>query len=174
MLTLKLLVANLVITKWCKKTKMTETLAHLRVLSRSYPMNTNMIGLDGFQRSLCPSALDKSSLSIGMVNILPARGLFDFLWMMWTGDLGGLYMEFSGTTISFCYLYMQQQRALRSERKGTAGSNYSSWLKSLSAVHYYRGSGTLYSEGDLECTRMTHTEVNPSSLIRPKASWQLW
>ena len=42
-------------------------------------MNTNMIGLDGFQISLCPSAMDKSSLSIGMVNILPARGLFDIL-----------------------------------------------------------------------------------------------
>ena len=31
-------------------------------------MNTNMTGLDGFQKSLSPCALDKSSHSIGMVN----------------------------------------------------------------------------------------------------------
>ena len=41
---------------------------HLKELSESYPMNTNMTGLDGFQKSLCPCALDKSSLSIGRVN----------------------------------------------------------------------------------------------------------
>ena len=38
----------------------------LRVLSESYPMNTNMTGfLDVFQKSLRSCALDKSSLSIG-------------------------------------------------------------------------------------------------------------
>ena len=42
---------------------------HLRVLSKSYPMNTNMTGLDGFQKSLRPCGLDESSLSIGRVNM---------------------------------------------------------------------------------------------------------
>ena len=36
---------------------------HLRELSESYPMNTNMTG-----KSLRPYALDVSSLSIGRVN----------------------------------------------------------------------------------------------------------
>ena len=31
-------------------------------------MNTNMTGLDGFQKPLRPCALDESSLSIGRVN----------------------------------------------------------------------------------------------------------
>ena len=64
-----LLVANLAKTKRCKKTwKMTQKPwhmgTHLRVLSESYLMNTNMTGLDGFQRSLHPCALDEISLSI--------------------------------------------------------------------------------------------------------------
>ena len=42
--------------------------AYLRVFSESYPMNTNITGSDGFQKSLHPSALDESSLSIEMVN----------------------------------------------------------------------------------------------------------
>ena len=37
---------------------------HLRVLSESYPMNTNKTWLDGFQKSLRPYALDKSSLRV--------------------------------------------------------------------------------------------------------------
>ena len=42
---------------------------HLRVLSESYPMNTNMTqGLDIFKKSLHPCALDESSLSIQRVN----------------------------------------------------------------------------------------------------------
>ena len=43
---------------------------HLRVLSESYPINTNMTGfrtLDGFHYSLPPCALDESSFSIGKV-----------------------------------------------------------------------------------------------------------
>ena len=39
---------------------------HLRVLSESYPMNTN---IDGTQKSLGLSLLDESSLSIGRVNV---------------------------------------------------------------------------------------------------------
>ena len=40
---------------------------HLRVLSESYQMNTNMTyGLDAFQKSLHPRTLDESSLSIGI------------------------------------------------------------------------------------------------------------
>ena len=42
---------------------------HLRELSESLPMNTNMTGLDGFQKSLRPYALDESSLSIGNVKL---------------------------------------------------------------------------------------------------------
>ena len=41
--------------------------AHLRELSESYPMNTNMTGLDGFQKSLHSCSLDKSRFSIGRV-----------------------------------------------------------------------------------------------------------
>ena len=40
---------------------------HMRELSESFPMSTNMKCLDGFQKSLCPCALDESSLSIGKV-----------------------------------------------------------------------------------------------------------
>ena len=41
---------------------------HLRVLSKGYPMNTNMIGFRWFQKSLHPRVLGESSLSIGRVN----------------------------------------------------------------------------------------------------------
>ena len=43
---------------------------HLRVLSENYPIDTNMagFGVDGFQKCLRYSALDVSSLSIGMLN----------------------------------------------------------------------------------------------------------
>ena len=42
---------------------------HLRVLSESYPVYTNMTGFSCFFKLLCPAALDISSLSIGRVNI---------------------------------------------------------------------------------------------------------
>ena len=48
---------------------------HLRVLSQSYPMNTNMTGLNGFEKTLLSSALDKvasvlEGLSLTLHNIL--------------------------------------------------------------------------------------------------------
>ena len=60
-LTLMLQVANLANTKWCKKAEklITETLqmgTHLRVLSESYSMNTNMTWFSCFSKifaSLC-------------------------------------------------------------------------------------------------------------------------
>ena len=43
---------------------------HLRLLRESYLINTNMTGYDGFQKYVCPCAMDKVQfLSIGMVNI---------------------------------------------------------------------------------------------------------
>ena len=38
---------------------------HLREPVKSYLMNTNMTGLDVFQKSLCPCTLDDSSFRIG-------------------------------------------------------------------------------------------------------------
>ena len=52
--------------KWLKPWLMG---THMRVLSESYPMNTNMTSLDGLLKSLHPCALDESSLSIGRVNL---------------------------------------------------------------------------------------------------------
>ena len=43
---------------------------YLRVLSESYPINTNMTGFRGFSKPLCPSALDESKLSIGRGQVL--------------------------------------------------------------------------------------------------------
>ena len=42
---------------------------HPSVISESYPMNTNMKGLGGFQKSLRPCALEEGSLSIGRVKL---------------------------------------------------------------------------------------------------------
>ena len=71
-LTLTLLLANLAITKLCKKKlKVTETLPHgysTWVLSEGYPMHTNMIGFGWFSKFLSPCALDEINLSIGRVN----------------------------------------------------------------------------------------------------------
>ena len=52
--------------------KMTETLAYGYSYenTQSYSVNTNMTGLDGFQKSLHPCALDESSISIGRVNMI--------------------------------------------------------------------------------------------------------
>ena len=67
-LTLMLLVADLTNAKNLKNIlKLWQMGTHLRVLSESYVMNTHMIGLDGFQKSLRPCALDESSLSIKRV-----------------------------------------------------------------------------------------------------------
>ena len=71
-LTPMMLVANLVNTKMLPTTwKITESLqigTHLRLLSKRYPMNTNMTRLkvfsDEFKKSLHPWPLDESSLSI--------------------------------------------------------------------------------------------------------------
>ena len=43
---------------------------HLRVLSESYVMNTNMIGFRPFSKSLYHCALDKNTFRIGRVNTL--------------------------------------------------------------------------------------------------------
>ena len=50
---------------WCKNPWYMGT--HLRVLSESYPMNTNITGNNGFQTSLHPCALGKGSVSFGRV-----------------------------------------------------------------------------------------------------------
>ena len=61
-LILTLLVANLVNTKWCKKTekwsKPCHMGTHLTVLIESHPMNTCMTGFRWFSKVLCPCALD--------------------------------------------------------------------------------------------------------------------
>ena len=74
-LTLMPVVANFANTKLYKKAEKSlkpwQTGTHLRVICKSYPMNTNSPtwqGLDGFQKSLYPCALDESSLSTGRVN----------------------------------------------------------------------------------------------------------
>ena len=60
-LTLKLLVANFANTKCCKNTekllKPCHIGTHRRVLSKSYPMNTNITGLRCFFRNLLPLVL---------------------------------------------------------------------------------------------------------------------
>ena len=61
---------------------------HLRVLSESYPMNTNM-GLHGFQKSLHPCPLDESNLSIGRIN--PSHAGVTFLWALSDGLLTFVY-----------------------------------------------------------------------------------
>ena len=70
-LTLMLLVATLAITKGCKTPeKMTEnpgTWVLIWVLSKSFPMNTNMTGFIWFSNFFASCALDESSLSIGRV-----------------------------------------------------------------------------------------------------------
>ena len=63
---LMLLVANAkykMMQKAKKLQKPWHMATQLRALSESFPMNTHMMGLDGY--SLHPSGLDGSSLSIG-------------------------------------------------------------------------------------------------------------
>ena len=69
---LKLLVTNSANSKWCKKTekwlKPLHMGTHLKVLSESYPMNTNMTGFRRFsKKKLRHCALDESSLIIRRV-----------------------------------------------------------------------------------------------------------
>ena len=55
-----------------KAGEMTETLAHgthLRVLSKSYPMNTNMIRFRLFSKIFASLCLDETSLISGRVNV---------------------------------------------------------------------------------------------------------
>ena len=71
-LTLMLLVANLANRKWYNKSEKWLKLWHmgtyLRVLSESFPMNTNMTGFKWLTKKSC--ALDEDCLSIGRVNQL--------------------------------------------------------------------------------------------------------
>ena len=75
-LTLMLLVAYLGNTKWCKKAgkwlKPWHMGTHLRVLSESYPMNTNMTWFRWFPKIFAPLHFGsgESSLSTGRVNIV--------------------------------------------------------------------------------------------------------
>ena len=67
-----LLLANLPNTKWCKNPeklpKPWQMGTHLRVLSESFPMNTNMTGFRGFSKIFVFLCLGwKLSLSIGRV-----------------------------------------------------------------------------------------------------------
>ena len=60
---------------------------HLKVLSESYPMNTNTTEFKGFsQKSLHHCALDESSLSIGRVKenrqVLSSLSLYLWLWLI--------------------------------------------------------------------------------------------
>ena len=69
-LTLMLLVINLTNKKDAKNEKWLKPWhmgTHLRVLSKSYPMNTY---ITGFRKSLHPCALDKSSFRIRRANIM--------------------------------------------------------------------------------------------------------
>ena len=82
---LMLLVANLANKKICKKPlKKIEILAHsthLRVLSESYPINTNMAGFRWFSiifMSYC--ALDESIFSIGRVRYVVKCLTCDHIW----------------------------------------------------------------------------------------------
>ena len=79
-LPLMLLVANLANTIWCKRPKQWlkpwRLGTHQRVLSKSYPMNTNMTGYRCFFKYL--RALDESSLSIGRIT-----KTFALLWTVW-------------------------------------------------------------------------------------------
>ena len=70
-----------------KALNITETLAygtHQRVLSKSFPMNTNMTGfLDGFQKYLRHCALDENSFSIAdakLVYIYLTRWMDGSIW----------------------------------------------------------------------------------------------
>ena len=58
---------------------------HLRVLSEIYSMNTNMTGLDGFQKKLHSSALDESSVSIVRVNPFMPGDICTIV--VWTCDI---------------------------------------------------------------------------------------
>ena len=71
-LTLFLLVANLANSKWGKKNekwlKPWRIGTHLRALSESYPMNTNMSGFRWFSKIAVSLCFGQSSLSIGLDN----------------------------------------------------------------------------------------------------------
>ena len=60
---------------------------HLRVLSESYPMNTNMTGLRCFSKSLRPCTLDKCSLSIGRVKCVINVSRFSVVLLSLTYDV---------------------------------------------------------------------------------------
>ena len=69
-----LLVANLVNRKWCEKSWKWREPWHkgtqLKVLSESFPMNTNMVGFKRFLKLSALFAFGESSLSIERVNTL--------------------------------------------------------------------------------------------------------
>ena len=90
-LTLMLLVAIFVITKWHKNAekwlKPWHMWSHLRVLSKSYLLNKNIIGFKWFsKKSLCLCTLDKSSLSIGRVNTFKNSSTEIVIWKYDTFD----------------------------------------------------------------------------------------
>ena len=52
---------------------------HMRMLSESYLMTTNMTRFDGFQKSFRPCALLESCLNIGRVNQIRYREPYCFM-----------------------------------------------------------------------------------------------
>ena len=68
---------------------------HLRVLSESVPMNTNMTGSRWFQKYLSPCGFDEGSLSNGRV-----KGVGEWLVNGWWNDsVGGIQVAMETDTM---------------------------------------------------------------------------
>ena len=71
---------------------------HNRVLSNSFPMNTNMTGFRYFHKYLRPSALEESSLSIGRVKGL-TTGLLEH-YFTYASDLSSAMCRHASANMS--------------------------------------------------------------------------
>ena len=94
-LTFILLVVNLADIKWCKKPekwlKPWHMGTHLRVLSTSFPMNTNMTGLSWFSKIFwvlrwIASALEGSNYFQALLYLMSYQTMYALqIWMGWCG-----------------------------------------------------------------------------------------
>ena len=77
---------------------------HLRVLSESYRMNTNMAGFKWFSKKLSTltSALDKSSLRIGWVNPFTFRTCILLNIFVNVSHILGMYVQSQIYIIILC------------------------------------------------------------------------
>ena len=128
---------------------------HLRVLSESFPMNTNTTGFSWFSKILRPTALDEGSLNNGRVEM----GCCSLL-PLWFGPYVGLslinihwvFANTRGVDIKSVCRWSHYPNSIKLPQTRTTA---------VYGAYDYSSTGTAVSPGILACTVQNVSKVSP-------------